>query len=91
MEKNKSTEQPNAMTRERRKSKESRAKEKKKKQNKKRENNQNCTKTLHNILSKHQVKSKVDSLTETTDGTDPRIISIVETHMLKEEEITIPG
>ena len=34
---------------------------------------------------------KVDSLTGTVDSTDPTIICIVETHMLKEEEITIPG
>ena len=34
---------------------------------------------------------KVDSLTGTVDNTDPTIICIVETHMLKEEEITIPG
>ena len=37
------------------------------------------------------IKSKVDSLTETVNDTIPTIICLVETHMLKEEEIRIPG
>ena len=37
------------------------------------------------------IKSKVDSLTETVDYTNPTIICLVETHMVKEVEITIPG
>ena len=37
------------------------------------------------------IKSKIDSLTETVDDTNPTVICLVETHMLKEKEITIPG
>ena len=37
------------------------------------------------------IKSKVDSLTETVDDTNPTIKCIVETQIVKEEEITIPG
>ena len=57
-------------------------------------------KRIKNVLLKHftifyqsirGIKSKVDSLTETVNGTNPTIIYLVETHMLKEEEITIPG
>lgn len=36
------------------------------------------------------IKLKVDSLTKKVDKTNPTIICKVETHMLKEEEITIP-
>ena len=37
------------------------------------------------------IKSKLDSLTETVDDTNPTVTCIFETNMLKEEEITIPG
>ena len=37
------------------------------------------------------IKSKVDSLTETVDDTNPTIICLVETHILKVKEITISG
>ena len=47
------------MTREHRKSEESRAKDKKKNQSMKRQKNQKCTKTLHKILSKHQIKGRL--------------------------------
>ena len=81
------------MTRERRKSKESRAKEKQWRTKARR------SKRIKNALkhftifyqSIRGIKSKVDSLTETLDDTNPTIICLIETHMLKEEEITIPG
>ena len=37
------------------------------------------------------IKSKIDLLTETVDDTNPTIMCLVETHMLKEQAITIPG
>ena len=82
----KALKQPNAMTREHRKSKESRAKEKKIKARR--------VKRIKNAL-KHftifyqnirRINSEVDSLTETVDDTNPTIKCLVETHMLKEEE-----
>ena len=37
------------------------------------------------------IKSKVDPLTEAVEDTNPTMICIVETRILKEEEIAIPG
>ena len=74
------------MTREHRKSKESRAKEKRIKARR--------VKRIKNAL-KHftifyqnirRINLEVDSLTETVDDTNPTIKCLVETHMLKEDE-----
>ena len=81
------------MTREHRKLKERKAKEKKKKSKARR------SKRIKNALKQFTIfyqnirgiKSKVESLTETEDDTNPTIICLVETHMLKKEEITTPG
>ena len=37
------------------------------------------------------LKSKIDSLAETIDDYEPTLICLVETHLLKEEQIQIPG
>ena len=37
------------------------------------------------------MKSKVELVTEATDDTNPITMCVVETHMLKEEKITILG
>ena len=37
------------------------------------------------------LKSKIDSLAETIDDYEPALICLVETHLLKEEQIQIPG
>ena len=78
------------MAREHRKLKDSRAKDKK---NKARRSKRIKIALKHFTIFYQSIRgtrSKVDSLTETVDDTDPTIICIVETYMLKEEEITVP-
>ena len=77
------------MTREHRKSKESRAKKKKKKKGKTKARRSKRIKNVpkHFKIFYQNIRgiiSKVDSLTETVDDTNPTIICLVETHMLKE-------
>ena len=81
------------MTREHRKSKQNRAKGKKEKSTQEEVKEQrNALKHLtifyQNIKG---MKSKLDSLTKSMDDTNPTIKCILETHMLTEEQITIPG
>ena len=81
------------MTSEHRKSKESRAKEKKKNQARRCKRIKNALKHFKIFYQNIRgIKPMVVSLTETVDDTNPTIICIVETtHMLKEEEIKLPG
>ena len=80
------------MTREHKKSKESGAKEKRKTKARRGKRIKNALKHFtifyQNIRG---IKSKVDSLTKTVDDTNPTIICLIERHILKEEEITVPG
>lgn len=93
IKKNQATGKPQVMTREHRKSKQNRAKGKKEKSTQEEVKEQkNALKHLtifyQNIKG---MKSKLDSLTKSMDDTNPTIKCILETHMLTEEQITIPG
>ena len=38
-----------------------------------------------------RLKSKIDALDETIDDYKPNLISLIETHLAKEEQISMPG